>query len=808
MNNTRCQSIFCATTACIAVLLCTAPVRAQQGEQPSVSEQKSGEIGEIMVTARKREESILNVPVVETAIPQVQIERIQTVEMTDLPNLVPGLLLGHNVLAEGTALSIRGIGTTSQDPGVDQSVTLNIDGLSLSNGLAAQSGLFDLQQIEVLKGPQSLFYGKSSTGGVISLRTADPTNELELQARTSYEFEAKTPREEAIISGPVTDTLKLRLATMYSTTQGYFYNVAVPVLNTGALPPDPRAPGGRDYVVRGTALWEPSSQFSARLKVTLADDRANVGEEPEFTDCPEGPNFEPFGIPFIGGTNCKIGREIRNVYLNPADFIGVANNGVPYIDNNQKFGTLELNYLPRQDLTLTSVTGYYLLQSNSLTNATETTAAAPAVAAQTYYRDRNWSEEVRLNSEFAFPVNFTVGGLYLDRAVGDHTAVPANIAYGLPPSFGDSQINLPIKAYSFFGQLRYQIIPRLELSAGARWTDEKKSERAFNLISGTPVLIPVTVPTIRFDNWSPEFTLTYRPTDDITMFASYKKAYKSGSYVLAGEPTPGSDNSFRDEEARGGEIGLKTRLLDRTLGVNLAAYYYDYSGLQVGAVEPSNGGQFLTTTVNAGSARSYGLDLDVNYHPPLVEALTLHAAANYDIARYLVLDNVPCWGGQTIANGCNQFLNTVTGLYTAQNLAGTPMVRAPDVQMNFGFNYEFPVRNNYTMNFSSSNAFSSKFVNDLAINRPNNDNYQGAYFKADLSLALRAPNNHWEIALIAKNVGDKIVAGNCSSANFGGGAVFGGQITGGTGVGPAGVDQMECNVDPGREVWVRLTVRP
>src|SRR5207237_8379232 len=145
---------------------------------------------EITVTARKRQESILNVPVVETAIPQERLERLQVTEMTDLPKIVPGLNLGHSLLSIGTLVSIRGVGTASQDPGVDQSVSLNIDGLSLGNGLAFSSGLFDLGQIEVLKGPQALFYGKSSPGGVIALRTADPTDRLEVTGRAAYEFES------------------------------------------------------------------------------------------------------------------------------------------------------------------------------------------------------------------------------------------------------------------------------------------------------------------------------------------------------------------------------------------------------------------------------------------------------------------------------------------------------------------------------------------------------------------------------------------------------------------------------------------
>jgi iron complex outermembrane receptor protein len=119
-----------------------------------------------------------------------------------------------------------------------------------------------------------------------------------------------------------------------------------------------------------------------------------------------------------------------------------------------------------------------------------------------------------------------------------------------------------------------------------------------------------------------------------------------------------------------------------------------------------------------------------------------------------------------------------------------------------------PVGHDYTLTFSSSTMYSSKYVNFLAIDRPNNDNYQKGYAKVDLGLTLRSPNDRWEIAVIGKNVNDKIVAGACSAANFAGSSVLGGEVTGGTTRGPAGIDEVGCYSDPGREVWLRLTVKP
>src|SRR5580658_9827394 len=159
--------IALAASGCLAALSGAHAQQSTTTTQPS----SSGELEEVTVTARKRTESILNVPVDVQALPASQLQTFQVTQLTDLPTLVPGLNFGTSLLSIGTLVSIRGIGTASQDPGVDQSVALNIDGLSLGNGLAFQSGMFDIGSVQVLKGPQELFFGKESPGGVISLTT-------------------------------------------------------------------------------------------------------------------------------------------------------------------------------------------------------------------------------------------------------------------------------------------------------------------------------------------------------------------------------------------------------------------------------------------------------------------------------------------------------------------------------------------------------------------------------------------------------------------------------------------------------------
>jgi iron complex outermembrane receptor protein len=826
---------------CAASLLSigwSAPALAQDAtpttDQPQAS-RAYVDNGDIIVTARKRQESILKVPVVVAAVSEEKLDAVGVTQVTELPKLVPGLVISGNLLSIGPQVTIRGVGTSSYDPGVDQSVSLNIDGLSLGQGLAFGSGMFDVAQVEVLKGPQSLFFGKSTPGGVISLRTADPGDEVELIARGSYEFESREWRGDFVASGPVTDTLGLRIATMYSEADGYFYNRAVPEPGTGAAAPHSRDPRPRNFMIRGTLLWKPLDNFSARLKVNHVYDRANDSELAQLSNCPDGPGqaFSPAPgllppIPFIGGDDCKLDRDIHVVYLDPAAFPGATNNGVPYLQNKQNFGTLELNYDMDSGISLTSTTAYYRLDSSSLVNPTHTTAAAPTFAVTNKFHRREFTEEVRVNSDFSGPLNFTAGGFYEDGQIYDNVRLIRNTAYAFLAAFppdvlnSDAATTVDIKTYSLFGQLRYKLTDQLELAGGVRWTDETRTEDVFDIRHDIDITSTLPRPRVHSSTWSPEATITYTPTDDLTLFASYKKGFKSGSFKMAVPAAPGENNAFDDEEVEGYEIGLKSRLLDRSLLFNAAFYDYYYDGLQVGGIEPPPGGtgQPIINTVNAGKARSYGVDVDLSYRPPSVDGLSVNGSVNWNHARYNELTRIGCYYNQTIAEGCSLTPSTdplaidpATGLrrFSSQQLSGTPMIRAPRWAANFGFTFETPVGSGLKLQLSNNNQYSDDYVTYPAVGRPNHDNIQNSFIKIDASIALKAENDRWEVALLGKNLTDKITASNCSATNFAGGILlpFGGDNTGGVSRGAGGYGETGCFADgPGRTVMIRLTFRP
>jgi iron complex outermembrane receptor protein len=860
MMRHRLRAVLRSTTAALAVIVPAAPALAQDavtegGRINTPPERQTANYTnsqEIVVTARKREETLLDVPVIAQVISGAQLERQQVVSLQDVAKLTPGLVIGTNVLSIGAQVAIRGVGTSSADPGIDQSVSLNIDGLSLGQGLAYSSGSFDLARIEVLKGPQALFFGKSSPGGVISLRTADPTNEFEVIARAGYEAEAHTRRGELIVSGPINDDFKVRLAGMYQKSDGYYYNSAIGVPAIGTLNPrHERSGNSESIIVRGTVLFNPSPEFDARLKLNYARDKTLNAENFQLVSCPEG-TTGLFGLNFISPLDdCRKDRTGYVADYNPALYPGILNDGVAFVENKQAFGTLEMNFRFIPDITLTSVTGLYHLRSQSLLNTYQTGSAGPPLGVNNPdFRRDDFTEEFRLDTDFSSPLNFTLGAFFQSATVVDRVQFIAGTypEIGIFPGFGPGAFNpltdgtnrFKITTYSLFGQLRYQLTPNLELAAGARWTDERRRQNPILnpsaayfplLLSGEAVAARVPTPVIHSRNVAPEVTLTYQPDDDLTLFAAYKRGYKSGSFSIATPPTIQNspfcittdtcqylDNSFGDEKVEGGEVGVKGRLLDRQLSFELAGFHYVYKGLQVGAIEPTAaGGTPVVRTVNAGSGKTTGVEFNANFRPRSVPGLSVNAALSYTHARFDTLNNAPCNPGQTFAQGCTeqftpgdpatqpggQVVNGIYGFYFAQDLSGLPFIRSPDWQGSIGFAYELPVGDAMKVTFSNSNNFKSDY-RTAATRR--SDAIQRGFVKVDASLALGHSDDSWEVALIGKNLTAQHTTSNCTISNFQG--AFVGDITGGAVAGPLGGGEVGCYMDPGREIWLRLTLRP
>ncbi len=702
----------------------------------SMFSEAAAQIDEIVVSARKREEGLQQVPVAVTAFSGDQIQQRGIDGLEDLSTAVAGLFIDDQAAGQSGLISLRGIASSALNQTLDQAISINIDGMAISNGNVLRLGQYDLQQVEILKGPQALFFGKNSPGGIISLKTNGPTDEFFIQGRGGYEFNAKEKFGEIIVSGPLTDSFGYRGVFYITDQEGPFENVA-----TG----DENAEAQRELFGRLTLEFDPSEDFNAVLKVSFSDIESDSTVGAQRINC-----AATTGGP--GSIEAPLDDCVPNETFVSAPPVASAFEGIDesfrdgnyFWEQQSVLATLGIDYTPSDKVSLTSITGYYQTDQEYFQQFLRAAPALPAggllvpansVTASNQPSYRALSQEIRAATTFNGPLNF-VGGVYFE----DNFAVdrPCPVFFGL---FICSAYNVNGFAYSTFGQMVIDATDTIEIAGGLRYTKEVKKIDAFSFgpVSGP---VPFTPDERRFDNVSPEFTISWRPTDDLTIYGAYKEGFKSGSFNTA-TGSSGAQN-FDQELAEGGEIGVKSTWFDRTLRVNATAYRFNYSGLQVSSFDATVN---AISTSNAGAARVQGFELETLWTPSQIEGLTLDGSMNYNRARYTDFRQAPCYLGQTPATGC------IGGNF--QNLTGSPIVQAPEWTATFGASIDRAVPNtDLRFRLSADAAYSSEYFTQLSSGPPNL--WEDGYFIFNAGGAIYDDNRGWEVSVIGRNLTNEI----------------------------------------------------
>lgn len=766
--------------------------------------------GDIIVTARRRNETSIAAPVAITAVSgeQLQVRGISTVDA--LARAVPTLITSEATSSpQGGIVAIRGLSGVDANPFGDQAVAFNIDGVPVARSSVRRLGQMDIEQVEVLKGPQALFFGKNSPAGIISVRTADPTRSLRAGLTTGYEFNADEFRTEGFVSGPISDSVGWRVAGYYSTMKGYVHNVA-PSSGTGVLAPiDRRVPNGDEYAVRGTLKLVPSPRFDARLK--LSYNKANGSGSTDvlqFVNCPLGrPQGTPASVAAI--EDCRADNRVTASDNIGPNFAAVDKRfgTQTYLKSDQLLGSAELNYHLSDTLTLSSITGYYKANNayvGSFTANFIESGAPPLTFLPAYakLRIRETTEEVRLTSNLSGPFNFLVGGLYQDNAGAINAAVRFNANN---PTFSSNYAyQQEGKAWSVFAQATVKVLPTLELSGGARYSKERKSLPVFRTaVAASPfTLVEVDAKRkVSFDNLSPEFTVSYRPTSRLNVYASYKQGFLSGGFNATqpsviptlnanGRYTSRIDPTYDQQTTKGFEGGIKALLLDGRLRTNFSLYDYRTSGLQVAVLVGLQ--QELR---NAGKVRTRGAEFDFNYRTPL-QGLNLYGALAYEDGKYTDYQ-ATCYRGLP-SPLCTTQINRFTGQPgLLHDLSGTELVRAPDWVGNLGFDFLSPqaVAAGMKLGLSGNFSFSDGFFTDV-VSAPGGR--QKPYQLVDAGVRLVGPQDRWEIALLGRNLTNKYYFTRSADNPFSGSA------PGGTGT---TLGDTVAVPNRGREIWLRASLK-
>lgn len=812
----------CAASS--VVLSLAAPAMAQV-PAPSQAESQEADVAakidDIVVTARRRSETLVSVPVVVNVLSAETLERNRADSLAAIGELTPTVVVGAYKSNGGGSIGIRGVSSPANQTGFEQAVSVAIDGVQTSDGRITQAGFFDLQQVEVMKGPQALFFGKNSPAGVISIKSADPTPDFMAQLRAGYEFVGDEVNLEGIVSGPINDIFGVRLAVKYRNLDGWLRNTAQPIANpfysaaTGApvgasmLPgaSDSR-PGDEELLGRLTLTADFSPNFTARLKVFASHGEGSgpgVGTQ-NVGPCTGGkPRVYGIADPYadcaidrnttIGDLPDEIARTMR----------GYRGSGQPYDELGIITAALDLNW-NYGNLNLASTTGYNKTDYEFLSGLDQSTYSQ--LAFWNRQVNEEISQELRLTSDFSGPFNFMVGA-YAQKtkisSANDTKLRDSNYAAAVSRYVSYEDINTQDgDTLSFFAQGLWDITDTLELAGGVRWTRETKDARKQNLYgigsfnNLTTVYagsdeVGVMKGHFEDENLSPEVTLTWRPDSTHTVFLAYKTGYKSGGFGLTSPfqtTTLLSDIDFGPESAEGFELGGKGVYMGGRMRLNAAAFAYDFSDLQVNTYDPA---RIAYTVNNAGTLEQRGVEADGSFR--VADGLTIRGAIAYVDAQFK--DFVGQCYSYAFAAGTTRatatpppncsFVNT-TSLTLQQDFDGRAPARSPKWAGSAGFTWDVPV-GSYNLSVNGDGFYTGDYYASEAMSP---GSFQDAFWRVNAGLTLTPADASWSLQLIGRNLTDEYYL------------QYAADRTGGNSV-PGAFGEQRGVVSRGREVALQFT---
>lgn len=788
-----------AASAMAAIALSFAPV-VQAAEVAS-----NDNVEEILVVARNVKESLQETPVAVTAIGEETLDIFRIDEATDLLSRIPAMNISIGGSGAGAQITLRGIGSSFISNAFDSAVALNYDGVSVSTQRLLQSAFFDVEQVAVLKGPQSLYFGKAASAGVMSLRSANPTEEWEGSVKTSYEFEEEGTTVGGYVAGPLTETLGFRLAAEYQQIDK-FVEIA-----EGNPTADPDR-GLDNLIARATFLWEPVDRFSANLKIDYNKQESEILNNAIDIFCGGDGLPDPsilLGGAFGGTPGVDLFLPTHDCDIEDGKFTGPDANalldtlppGSPgqgrnifraYNDTDILFARLQMDIDLSERFDLTVLTGYVDLDNeySDTFNSTGQNPDGSAAGLSAPFENtlKQITLEARLASNFDGPVNFQVGGFWEDRDIGHRTSQNAfnpsllgvfGAPFGPDPVTGatfDWLADRPIEAeaLSFFVSADVQLSEKWELTGGVRWTDEEKSTSvAFPYVHAGVVALFGTVssgfqsPDIKFedDNISPELVLRYLVSDNISIYGAYKNGFKSGGIdnntlpsgavvgLISPDPAVVAASAellrFESEESEGFEVGLRSQFLDRTVTLNATAYRYVYENQQVQLFDP---GVFAFRTFNAGEVTTQGLEIDFIWSTT-VPGLSLSGSWAFLDAE-ITGDFFPS-GEEGVGD----------------NLRGREAGFAPEISGNIAINWETQLSDGLMLRISPNIAYKSDYFVGAgrefnAVTNPTGALVQDSFTTVDLNVSLFSPGEKWRVSLIGKNLGDEQILTFAGPAPF------------------------------------------
>lgn len=739
------------TLGLLSLLYSTSALSQVNPETNGVSPQNSTQVSggaeaqddglqEIVVSARKQTERLADVPVAVGVVDGSNLSRLNLTNFEQLSQHVAGFKVAET--ASGNRISLRGIGSGT-NRGFEQSVGLFSDSIYSGRAIQFSSPFFDIEQVEILRGPQSILFGKNTVAGAVNIITAKPTADKSMQIEGGYGPEYNSFYVGTVANLPATDNLQFRLAYRHDEqNKGFLYNSltdSTGVKKSGDL-------------ARVSMAWQPGGDAEVNAKYEYARTKRF------------GNSYQIYNLVNPGGNPAGRLATFRaadpdfetNLDLNLST--GMPDEHERYLQSHN--GTVHAS-IPVGDGSLSSDTAY-LRYTNAEANEDSDLTPLNLIRFQIDEKYDQFSQELRYSSAKDQMVSYTFGAFYShSRYRSSPQFVLALGSLGLVDSATRRNFDQKVDTYSAFGEVTIEPLPDFKIISGLRYVAEDKSvvrsNRIYTLSGGMPTQTLETNPvvlarmlaifnsqnfgplaqSVKERQFSPAVTLQYNFNPDAMIYAKFTKGSKSGGFDASDQL--GTAPTYLPESVRSWEAGVKWDA-SRKLNVNLTGFVTEFGNLQV---QSFNGLSYVTN--NAAKARASGIETEVRWRP--FTFMTLSGAVNYLDAKYRDYTAATCNSIQSAA-----FVPTPGQPVCTQDLSGRPFLDASHWSGYLTASVDVPVgsagwsiRGDGGLNFRSA-AYLQSDLHPLS--------RQSGYSTLDATIELASPDDGMTLALVMKNLTD------------------------------------------------------
>ncbi|MCC6171418.1 MAG: TonB-dependent receptor [Gammaproteobacteria bacterium] len=690
-----------------AATLAPAPARAQGAAEPVIEE--------VTVTARRREESLQDVPIAVSSFSGAALETIGAEDLTYLSQETPNVTLENSRATNSTLTAfIRGVGQQDPVAGFEQGVGIYLDDVYLNRPQAAILDVYDVERIEVLRGPQGTLYGRNTIGGAVKYVTRRlDADQATLKARVSL---GSYSQVDGVLSGsvPVSDTFRVGGAVASFNRDGFGEN---------------RTTGDENYdkkllALRASLEWQPVESLTVRLSG-------------DYTDDDSAPRQGYRLLPTVSTAQ-------QTLLGDDFDTTSGVTLTMPLKDNSvlAKGGLLNVEWSPSEAWTFKSVTAYREDESESPIDFDSTPARS--FDALVVYTNEQTSQEFQL-IHTRDRLTIVGGAYYLDANAYNVFDVVFNTVTQL--TVGD----VDTKTWAVFGEATFDLSEQWSLTIGGRYTDDERRSRVIrdNFLGvnspffGNAAAVSITVPVVvggvqvvpqfigsRTDtDFTPRAIVAWQPNGDLNLYASYSEGFKGGGFDPRGNfANADVRQGFLPETVESYELGAKARFLDGRATVNTAVFFMDYADVQIpgSLVIPGPPVSFVGTVTNAGAAEMKGVELESAFQ--LTDALSAKFSFGYIDAEYT----------EFLVNGID-----ISAQRDVQN--------TPDWTGNVSLSYGVPLASG-RLGFTASASYRGA-TQQFEIPIPLLD--QAAYWLYDASVTWSSDDERWQLGLHGRNLSDE-----------------------------------------------------